>query len=386
MLTSKTSILFFIFAITLLSVIGTVSLPPALPVIAQLFGVAKDDIGMIMAIYTLPGIILTPVFGYFADKFGRKRILIPSLLLFGIFSIACFFATSYSQLLMWRFFQGVSAASLGALNIVLISDYYSNSEKNKILGLNSAVMSLGTAAFPIMTAGLLHFGWNFPFLISSVAVLVGVFGAAFFQDSYTVTAESTLAKDPGTSRKIIWVYALSVMTYTILFGCFMTYLPFVITDVLAGKPLYTGLSMTILSVGTLLVALFFGTITRRISQYKLLAYSFLIYTLALVLFITASSMIQVFVAAFLYGCGNAFNFPNTQSIISKLSHPSRLATNLSLNRMSILLGQTIGPLLMGVVFKFSDLYTVFIVGIILSLLTFIFVYFNRAFNAKSELL
>ncbi|MBK9247392.1 MAG: MFS transporter [Ignavibacteria bacterium] len=386
MLKSKPAILFFIFFITLLSVIGTVSLPPALPVIAQLFGVAKADIGMIMSLYTLPGIFLTPVFGYFADKFGRKRILIPSLILFGIFSICCFFATSYSELLLWRFFQGVSAASLGSLNIVLINDYYNNTDKNKILGLNSAVMSLGTAAFPIMTAGLLHFGWNFPFLISSFSILVGLFGGLFFKDAFTITPNSTINPDTNSSRKLLWIYIVSAMTYIILFGCFMTYLPFLISDVLVGKPIFTGLSMTILSVGTLLVALFFGYLSKKTSQYKLLAFSFLIYTISLILFVTASSITQVLIASFIYGCGNAVNFPNTQSIISKLSNPSRLATNLSFNRMSILLGQTIGPLLMGIVFKYSDLNTVFFGGIFLSFLTFVIVYFNRAFNSKSELL
>src|SRR6185295_8708924 len=102
-----------------------------------------------------------------------KKILISSLVLFGIFSLACFSATSFNSLLIFRFLQGVSAASLGSLNIVIISDYFKGYEKNKVLGLNSAVLSIGTAVFPIMTAGLLHYGWNFPFLISSIAIVIG---------------------------------------------------------------------------------------------------------------------------------------------------------------------------------------------------------------------
>lgn len=385
MLKSKTSILLFIFAITLLSVTGTVTLPPALPVIAGFFGVAKDDIGMIMSLYTLPGIILTPLFGYLADKFGRKNIIIPSLLLFGVFSGACFAASSYSHLLIWRFLQGISAASLGSLNIVLISDYYNNEEKNKILGINSAVMSLGTAFFPVIAAGLLHFGWNYPFLISSTALFAGVFGAMYFRDSLPAGRLSTQEDVSNTSRKILWVYAMSTMTYIILMGCFMTYLPFFITDKLAGKPMYIGLSMTILSIGTVLVALLFGTLCRKYSQYRLLAFSFLFYALALVLFVTSTHIAQVFIASFLYGCGNALNFPNTQSIISKLSPSGRLATNLSLNRMSILVGQTIGPLLMGLVFRFSqsNLLMVFWCGILLSVLTFILLSVNRMFHTKA---
>ena len=117
--------LYVIFGITLVSVMGVSSIAPALPSIARTLSVTNDQIGLLITFYTLPGIILTPILGIIADRYGRKRVLIPSLFFFGIAGTACAFATSFEQLLLFRALQGMGSDSLGALNLTLIGDLYS---------------------------------------------------------------------------------------------------------------------------------------------------------------------------------------------------------------------------------------------------------------------
>jgi ACDE family multidrug resistance protein len=375
MLKNRAFILFFIFSITLLSAIGTVSLPPVLPSIAKVFNIKLENIGLVMFIYTLPGILLTPLFGYFIDKYGRKVFLIPSLIFYAIFSFACFTAQSFEMLLVYRFLQGIAVASLGSINILLISDFFNSKEKNKMLGINSAVLSLGTAIFPLISASLVKFGWNFPFLISTFALPVALWGIFSYKEVKNTDLENFVIKSTKNNVMRNYVYFFSIISYIVLFGCFITYLPFVIKMKLQGMPQHIGLSITFLSVGTIIIASMFDYLTKKINQMNLLAYSFLIQAIALVILIVAPSILIIFIASFLYGCGNALNFPNTQSLIVKLSDENQLATNLSFNRMSVLIGQTIGPLLMGFIIKFSNLETVFCIGISISILTFLFIYF-----------
>ncbi|MEM7825683.1 MAG: hypothetical protein QW412_02390, partial [Candidatus Aenigmatarchaeota archaeon] len=54
--------------------------------------------------------------------FGRKKILIPSLMLFGIAGGLCSITKDFHILLILRFFQGVGASSLGSLNATIIVD------------------------------------------------------------------------------------------------------------------------------------------------------------------------------------------------------------------------------------------------------------------------
>ena len=114
-----------VFAVTLIMIMGVSSISPAFPEIQTAFGISKPTVGLLIVVFTLPGVLFTPVLGVLADRFGRKKILVPSLLLFGVAGSACFFARDFNLLLTLRFLQGIGAASLGSLNVTIIGDLYS---------------------------------------------------------------------------------------------------------------------------------------------------------------------------------------------------------------------------------------------------------------------
>ena len=96
-----------IFGVTLMAVMGVASIAPAFPKIAQELKISSQGIGMLITISTFPGVLLTPVLGLLADRFGRKKILVPSLMLFGVAGGACMFTRDFHFLLIWRFFRAL---------------------------------------------------------------------------------------------------------------------------------------------------------------------------------------------------------------------------------------------------------------------------------------
>ncbi len=62
-----------IFLITLMGVMGVAVLAPAFPEIAENLGISKSDVALLITVFTLPGIILAPIIGVLADRFGRKK-------------------------------------------------------------------------------------------------------------------------------------------------------------------------------------------------------------------------------------------------------------------------------------------------------------------------
>ncbi|MDQ4002112.1 MAG: MFS transporter [Actinomycetota bacterium] len=137
-----------IWFVTLMAVLGSSSVAPAFPEIQQEFGVSSGQVGLLITVFTLPGVSLTWVAGALSDRFGRKRILVPSLMLFGVAGGVCALARDFELLLALRTLQGVGAAALGALNVTLVGDLFAGRDRTAALGYNSSVLSIGTRATP----------------------------------------------------------------------------------------------------------------------------------------------------------------------------------------------------------------------------------------------
>ncbi len=175
--------LLIIFSITLMAVLGVASITLAFPMVAQELNIPTQDVGLLITIFTFPGVLLTPILGILADRWGRKTVLIPSLMLFGIAGGTCTFARDFNILLALSFFQGIGAASLASLNITLIGDLYSGRERATAMGYNASVLSVGTASYPALGGALAMLGWYYPFLLSLVAIPIGFIVLLFFEKS-----------------------------------------------------------------------------------------------------------------------------------------------------------------------------------------------------------
>ena len=114
-----------IFSVTLMNMIGVSIIAPALPVMADKLKVDAESIGLLITAFTLPGVFLSPVFGVLADRWGRKKVLAPSLILFGLSGGACALVQDFHLLLALRFVQGVFVAALGPINLTLTGELFS---------------------------------------------------------------------------------------------------------------------------------------------------------------------------------------------------------------------------------------------------------------------
>ena len=88
-----------LFGVTLMAVLGVSSITPALPEIRDAFRRDERPGGALITVFTLPGVALTPVLGVLSDRHGRRRILVPALLLFGVAGGLCAFARTFELLL-----------------------------------------------------------------------------------------------------------------------------------------------------------------------------------------------------------------------------------------------------------------------------------------------
>jgi len=194
-------------------------------------------VGMLITVFTLPGIFLTPVFGVLADRAGRKRILVPSLLLFAVAGGACAFARNFNLLLAMRFLQGMGAASLGSLNVTLVGDLFSGKERVRAMGYNAGVLSIGTASYPATGGAKAALGWYCPFALPLLALPVALPVAVLVAtrlDAPEVRGGESLARylkgvwGSLGRRDVIGILASGTLVFIILYGSYLTYFPFLL--------------------------------------------------------------------------------------------------------------------------------------------------------------
>ncbi|MEZ4724967.1 MAG: MFS transporter [Candidatus Kapaibacterium sp.] len=386
----ETNIKYFIiiFSVTLMAVLGIASVSPALPGIAEHFNLADEDFGLIISVFAIPGILLTPVLGFLSDKFGRKIVIVPALLLFGVAGFMCSVAVTFEMLLFFRFLQGVGAASLGALNVALIGDIFAGPDRPRIMGYNHSVLSIGTATFPIIGGILSGISYEYVFYMPLVAIPIAIY-VLFFLD-LDVKGKSHQTRLYFSSflkliknRNLLTLLIVSISLFIILMGPFITYVPYVAKERFALEPTFIGIILASMSISTSLTAYFLGKFLKRFQHESLLKIGLLGYGLALGMIPLYSEWYMLFISTAIFGISHSFVLPNSQSMIIKFSDENNRALLMSFNRMLSQVGQALGPVLSGAVFVyFSDgigVDGIYIVSVVfaVSILTIFSFFYNK---------
>jgi ACDE family multidrug resistance protein len=340
-----------IWGVTLMAVLGSSSVAPAFPEVRQEFGISTGQVGLLITVFTLPGVFLTIIAGMFSDWFGRRTILVPSLMLFGIAGGACAFARDFELLLALRTLQGVGAAALGAMNVTLIGDLYFGRERTAALGYNSSVLNVGTASYPAIGGALAIFGWYYPFALPLAAIPIGVL-VLFSLNNPEPHNEQNLKEYASSiwehvkNRQVVGIFTGSLVVFVILFGALITYLPETMYTNFGADSLIRGLIVASASLTTALTSTQLGRLTSYFSEKKLIWASFVLYAVALSLVPLVPSVWLLLVPAVIFGVAQGLYIPNAFSLLNKAAPSENRGAFISINSTILRLGQTLGPLLM----------------------------------------
>ena len=99
--------LVLVLCVALMGVMGVSITLPILPKLGAVFHQDAAGVALLITCFTLPSAFMTLVAGVLADRFGRKAVLLPGLLLFACGGMGCAFSDSFENLLAWRAIQGL---------------------------------------------------------------------------------------------------------------------------------------------------------------------------------------------------------------------------------------------------------------------------------------
>ncbi len=339
---------------------GVSSIAPALPKMANVLDVSNERIGLLITVFTLPGMFLTPFLGVFADRIGRKIILVPSLFIFGIAGTACAFATDFTWLLILRFIQGIGGASLGALNVTLIGDLYEGNRRATAMGYNGSVLSVGTASYPAIGGGLALFGWFYPFFLSLLAIPVGIIVILKLDNpdpSNQKDLKSYIGDVLGSlkSKKVIGLFAANFLTFVMLYGGFLTFFPILLDEQFGKSSLVIGIMISGSSLVTAVASSQLGNLTKRFRESSLIIAAALLYlgVFASLPFIENIWLFSLPIIVF--GFAQGINIPSVLNLLTHQAPTEYRAAFLSVNWTVLRSGQATGPFLLGIVYSIAGL-------------------------------
>ncbi len=129
---------------------------------------AVDSYALVFAGLLIP-------WGVMGDRFGRKRILMTGLLMFGAMSALTAFAQNPTQLIICRALMGIGAAAVQPQTLSIIQNVFEPEERGKAIGVWAGAAGMAIALGPITGGALLkYFWWGSVFLINVPIVIIGV--------------------------------------------------------------------------------------------------------------------------------------------------------------------------------------------------------------------
>lgn len=365
-----------IYGITLIAVMGIASITPAFPGIIKYFGISTQQVGWLIAAFTLPGIFLTPVSGILADRFGRKLVLVPSLLIFGIAGFMCSFMRDFHLLLVFLFIEGVGAAGLSSINITLIGDLYSGEKRTALMGYNASILSIGTAAYPALGGFIAVFGWQYIFYLPLLAIPLAIFVIFGLNNpepkNHQGIGEYFRRIWKSINKSYVWgLFLVNMLVFVLLYGAYLTYFPILLSERLDASSVQIGMVMSIMSLVTAATSSQLGRISKRFRSKKILLSGATFYFLAMLSLLFSQSWTQVVVSVMVFGLGHGLLLPSIQNLLVGFATITERAAFLSVNSMVLRIGQTIGPLLIGVFYAIGSLQGSFVAGTVVALLMFL---------------
>ena len=187
------------------TVMAGAAISPALGLMQEAFPEASPT--FIKLILTAPSLMIIPfsfVSSYLTQRMTKRSILMIGLLIYLIAGIAPQFINNIEIISILRLVLGAGVGLVMPLSMSLINDYYTDRERTKMMGYNSAFSNFGGIITMLVAGWLASFGWQVPFNVYFL-------GLAIFILVYFYLSKGEVQKSRSQARRTDYLFKFMVM-------------------------------------------------------------------------------------------------------------------------------------------------------------------------------
>jgi MFS transporter, ACDE family, multidrug resistance protein len=385
-----------IATIPLVLVLGNSMLIPILPQMVTELHISKSQSSFVITLFSLTAAIVIPIAGYLSDRFTRKSVIIPSLIIYGAAGILAGLGAvwgSYTIIIISRAIQGIGAAGTAPIAMALVGDMYKGATESKALGLTEASNGAGKVVSPIIGSLLALITWYAAFFAFPIFCLISIIAVVWLIKEPSknkepkklkeyISAIGTILKNKG--RWLITAFFAGSLALFILFGVL-----FYLSNILEDAPhningVKKGLVLAIPLLGMVVTSYTTGSLIKKngILMRVLMNIGLALMTLSLALTIFLFKNLYVFIGLLtISSIGTGLLLPCLNTMITGSVEKTERGMITSLYSSLRFFGVAIGPPLFGWLMEISHA-AVFITASTLSLITLGLIFFLIKPEAK----
>src|SRR5690348_2587557 len=365
----KRSPLIVIFTTVFIDLVGFGIVIPVLPFYAEgtAFGATPRIVGLLFASYSIMQLIFSPILGGLSDKYGRRPVLLLSIIGTGIGFLILGLATTIAMLFFGRILDGITGGNISTAQ-AYIADITTTENRAKGMGMIGAAFGLGFIFGPAIGGILSRWGIQVPFFFAAALCFLNAI-LLYFRLPETVTrdhpAKHRAAGGRGLNQVIkslqqprlafvIVIYFLFIVAFSIMTTSFSLYTMFRFgydaqhTGYLFA---YVGLIAVIIQGGLI------GRLVKRFGELPLVILGAFCFAISLfaVPFVgpAAGGLAGLLIGGGVFSAGNSLATPALTSLASKSVGPAEQGTVLGVTQSAASLARAFGPFLAAVLINSS---------------------------------
>ncbi|MBC7271402.1 MAG: MFS transporter [Streptomyces sp.] len=181
------------------------TLPLSMVVLAAYFGLDSGQTGLLTTVTLVVSAVGGALAGVLADRIGRVRALMITVITYAVFTVACGFAPNYETLLVFRALQGLGFGGEWAVGAILVAEYASARHRGRTLGFIQSSWAVGWAAAVIVYTLVFSFlgddlAWRVMFWTGALPALLVLWMRRRVHDAPQATAVRERSRRSGSAK------------------------------------------------------------------------------------------------------------------------------------------------------------------------------------------
>ena len=327
-------------------------------------GITNTEFGLAIALHALIWGIVTPIFGRFADKHGGSKMVILTLIIYGVGVLALgnnFNTGTWFQINLGLLVGIGLGGAAGTILAPVVTKHFPNQSRGKAAGYVTAFGGLGMFIFPILTKYLMvEVGWQSTFTVFAIILFIMCIPGLFLKKPESEKIDAYLVKEPEKSDSVIKVLKESFAHKgfrLLVLGFFVcgfqitlvaTHVPRYVQD--RGLDDWTGFAiLSLIGLFNIIGVLIMGYLSDKYSKKMLLAGLYFFRAISIMLFIfLPPSNISAIAFGITFGLLWLATVPATNGIVAQVFGAKNLSMLFGIVFLNHQIGSFLGAYLGGV--------------------------------------